>query len=226
VDNSKIEDASYFLQRFFRNPKHIASVWPSSRYLAEKMFCGLNLASGDVVLEYGPGTGAFTLEVERLRRAGVELAYLGVERDPGMYQYLTRRFPALEFALGDAVDAHMMCEARGFPAASVVISGLPLILMKHRAVHGIFAATRDCLRPDGVFRTFSYVHSYPSRRAGELRDLMQDSFEEYELSRPVVRNLPPAFTLTGRVPRKTGDLPQLADYREPVPAYAPGQATR
>jgi phospholipid N-methyltransferase len=187
------------------------------------MFCGLDLASGDVVLEYGPGTGAFTLEVERLRRDGIKLRYLGVERDPGMYQYLTRRFPELEFALGDAVDALALCEARGFPAASAVISGLPLILMTHRVVHGIFAATRDCLRPDGVFRTFSYVHSYPSRRAGELRELMQDSFEEYELSRPVVRNLPPAFTLTGRIPRKSGDLPQGADCRPGIPAYALGK---
>jgi phospholipid N-methyltransferase len=203
VKKSKFEDGSYFLQRFLQSPKHIASVWPSSRFLAEQMFRDLVLFSGDVVIEYGPGTGSFTQRVEQLRNAGVSVRYLGVEKDPGMYQYLTRRFPDLEFVLGDAVDVLEFCEARALPAATAVISGLPLILMNHRTVYGIFAATRDCLRADGVFRTFSYMHSYPSRRAGELRDLMRQCFEEYELSRPVVRNLPPAFTLTGRTPRLT-----------------------
>ncbi len=203
VKKSKFEDGSYFLQRFLQSPKHIASVWPSSRFLAEQMFHDLALSSGDVVIEYGPGTGSFTQRVERLRNAGVSVRYLGVEKDPGMHQYLTRRFPDLEFVLGDAVDVLEFCEARALPAATAVISGLPLILMNHRTVYGIFAATRDCLRADGVFRTFSYMHSYPSRRAGELRDLMRQCFEEYELSRPVVRNLPPAFTLTGRTPRLT-----------------------
>ncbi|HEX9852501.1 MAG TPA: hypothetical protein VGA68_05780, partial [Woeseiaceae bacterium] len=183
VKKSKFEDGSYFLQRFLQSPKHIASVWPSSRFLAEQMFRDLVLFSGDVVIEYGPGTGSFTQRVERLRNAGVSVRYLGVEKDPGMYQYLTRRFPDLEFVLGDAVDVLEFCEARALPAATAVISGLPLILMNHRTVYGIFAATRDCLRADGVFRTFSYMHSYPSRRAGELRDLMRQCFEEYELSR-------------------------------------------
>lgn len=165
------------------------------------MFRDLSLTSGDVVIEYGPGTGAFTQCIERLRYDGTNLRYLGVERDPGMYQYLTRRFPDLEFVLGDALDVLDFCKARGLPAATAVISGLPLVLMNHRTMYGIFTATRDCLRADGVFRTFSYIHSYPSRRAAELRDLMRQCFEEYELSRPVVRNLPPAFTLTGRSPR-------------------------
>ncbi len=202
MGKNKFEVASYFLQRFFRSPKHIASVWPSSRFLAEQMFCGLRLSSGDVVLEYGPGTGSFTLEVARLRSIGVNLRYLGVEKDPGMHQFLKQRFPELEFVLGDAVDVMELCQARSLPAATAVISGLPLSLINRRTLYGIFAATRACLRPDGVFRTFSYVHSYPSRRAGELRGLIQQCFEEYELSRPVVRNLPPAFTLTGRTPRK------------------------
>lgn len=200
-DKSRFDDGPYFLQRFLQSPKHIASVWPSSRFLADQMFRDLSLTSGDVVIEYGPGTGSFTRCVERLRNEGTDLRYLGVERDPGMYQYLTRRFPDLEFVLGDALDVLEFCKARGLPAATAVISGLPLVLMNHRTMYGIFTATRDCLRSDGVFRTFSYIHSYPSRRAAELRDLMRQCFQEYELSRPVVRNLPPAFTLTGRSPR-------------------------
>ena len=198
---TNLEDTSYFLQRFIKSPKNIASVLPSSRYLAEHMFRGLDLVDGDVLIEYGPGTGSFTWEVERLRQAGVDITYLGVEKDPGMHQYLTRRFTDLDFVLGDAVDTVAYCRQRGLPSAAAVVSGLPLILMQSRDLFGIVNATRDCLRPDGIFRTFSYVHSYPSRRAGLLRGLMQRCFRDFDLSRPVVRNVPPAFLYTGRYPR-------------------------
>ena len=201
MKNNSIEHASYFLQRFVRSPKHIASVWPSSRFLTAQMFRDLALGHGDVVIEYGPGTGSFTVEIDRLRRRGLHVDYLGVEKDLGMYQFLERRFPDLDFVLGDAADATNLCAARGFPAANAVISGLPLILMDDRTVLRIIDATRHCLRPDGIFRTFSYVHSYPSRRAADLRDRIREGFETFELSRPVVRNMPPAFTLTGRTPR-------------------------
>ncbi len=209
--SSEFETAFYFLGRFLRRPKHVASIWPSSRFLAEQMFHDLDLVSGDVVLEYGPGTGSLTREVERLRSAGVDVRYLGVEKDPGMHEYLVRNFPNLEFVLGDAANIVDFCQARGLPPAAAVISGLPLILMNCATLNSIFAATRSCLRPDGVFRTFSYVHSYPSRSARELRELMGQSFDEYRLSRPVLRNLPPAFMLTGRVPREAQALQKSAE---------------
>jgi phospholipid N-methyltransferase len=167
------------------------------------MFDGLRLGSGDVVIEYGPGTGSFTLEVQRQFDSGVNVRYLGVEKDPGMYQFLQRRFPQLEFVLADAVDVLELCRARNLGPAAAVISGLPLIFFDSNTLHRLFAATRTCLRPDGVFRTFSYVHSYPSRSAGDLRALIKQYFEEYESSWPVVRNMPPAFTLTGRRCRAT-----------------------
>ena len=84
MEKGDLEVASYFLQRFVRSPKHIASVWPSSRYLTAQMFDGLRLGHGDVVVEYGPGTGSFTLEVQRLLESGVNIRYLGVEVDDAL----------------------------------------------------------------------------------------------------------------------------------------------
>ncbi|MEM9208371.1 MAG: phospholipid methyltransferase [Pseudomonadota bacterium] len=195
-----LSDSLYFLKRFLNGPRQVASVWPSSRFLARQMFADLPLADGDLVIEYGPGTGAFTSEVLRLREAGLELAYLGVEKDPGMHTFLTQRFPGLDFVLGDAADVRTHCLARDLPEARAVISGLPLIFFDWKSMRDIVHATRASLARDGVFRTFSYVHSYPTRGAMDLRGLMRDCFEDFSLSRPVLRNLPPAFALTGRLP--------------------------
>jgi phospholipid N-methyltransferase len=62
-----VTDAVYFFRRFLRNPRGVASLVPSSRFLTAAMFAGLPLSDGDVIVEFGPGTGAFTREVRRLR---------------------------------------------------------------------------------------------------------------------------------------------------------------
>lgn len=197
-----IDGSFYFLGRFLRRPRHVASVWPSSRYLARQMFRDLDLRSGDLVIEYGPGTGAFTVEVERMRRIGIRVRYLGIEKDPGMFDFLVHRFPDLDFVLGDARDIADICAKRRLPPAAAVLSGLPLIFMDLASLQRIFWTTAACLRPDGVFRTFSYAHSYPTRMAGALRELMGRCFEEYRVSAPVLRNLPPALVLSGCRPRE------------------------
>jgi phosphatidylethanolamine/phosphatidyl-N-methylethanolamine N-methyltransferase len=218
VSKKPIDDSLYFLRRFLRRPKHVASVWPSSRYLAQQMFRDLDLKTGDLVLEYGPGTGAFTVEVERLRRIGIGLRYFGVEKDPGMYDFLVHRFPDLDFVLGDAADIVEICAANDLPPAAAVISGLPLMFIDRSTLLGIFTGTSACLRADGVFRTFSYAHSYPTRVAGELRDLMSLCFEEYHISAPVLRNLPPALVLSGRSPRVAEQPACIEAARAPMAA--------
>jgi phospholipid N-methyltransferase len=216
VPKQALGDAFYFLRRFLRDPRHVASVWPSSRFLAQQMFAGLDLADGDVLVEFGPGTGAFTVEVERLRHRGVNLRYLGIEKDPGMFEFLRRRFPELDFELGDAADVLDVCQRRRLPPVTAVISGLPLIFLDRPVLESIFAGTGQCLKPGGVFRTFSYLHSYPTRRAAELRELMGLCFEAFELSTPVVRNLPPAFVLSGTGPRTVEEPAELALAMAPV----------
>ena len=200
---NNLEDDLFFLRRFLRSPKEVASVWPSSRFLAERMFAGLDLATDDVVIEYGPGTGSLTQQVSLLQAEGIDVRYLGIERDPGMYTMMKRRFPELDFVRGDAADVFEYAARRGLPPAKAVISGLPLILMDYSVMRSIVAATAKVLADDGEFRTFSYVHSYPSKGGRELRGLIDTHFEEYRLGRPVIRNLPPAFALSGRSPRPT-----------------------
>lgn len=202
MSTNNLDDDLFFLRRFLRSPKQVASVWPSSRYLAERMFAGLDLETDDVVIEYGPGTGSLTQQVSLLQAEGVDVRYLGIERDPGLFTMMKRRFPDLEFVRGDAADVVEHAARRHLPPARAVISGLPLILMEHSLIRRIIGATAEVLADNGEFRTFSYVHSYPSKGAGEVRELIDTHFEEYRLGRPVIRNVPPAFALSGRNPRR------------------------
>lgn len=165
------------------------------------MFRDLELGPGDTVLELGPGTGSFTVEVEQRRRSGIAMHYLGIERDKGMYDFLVHRFPELKFVLGDVVDIAEICAEHGFPPATAVISSLPLLLMDRQTLDAVFADTRRYMESKGTFRAFSYVHCYPTRRAKGLRSRMNQAFDEITHSGPVFRNLPPAMVITGRGPK-------------------------
>lgn len=205
ADSGPVADALYFLGRFLRNPRRVASVVPSSRFLTSAMFDGLALQDGDVVVEFGPGTGAFTQEIRRLRNAGVDIRYLGIERDAGLYRRLCDRFPELDFQLGDVRDAAAFVAARGLPPVRIVLSGLPLLWMPDELVESIFAGLRAFMRSDGVFRTFSYVHNYPTPGAIKLRARLCEAFGSYDLSRPVLRNVPPAFVMSCTRPLPLGN---------------------
>ncbi len=195
----------YFLKRFLQSPRNVASVLPSSRFLSQQMVQDLDWQPDDVVVELGPGTGAFTPDILAQAPAGQRIRYLGIEKDPGMHAFLTRRFPQLDFALGDAADLAQHLAARELPPAAAIISGLPLIFFGSPDMQRVLRSCRANLRPGGVFRTFSYVHSYPRPSAAELRHMIGEHFEALTMSRPILLNLPPALTLTGRVPQSQGN---------------------
>ena len=191
-----LRDKLHFLATFLRRPFHVGSLWPSSAKLAAEMIAGVTLAEGDVVVEYGPGTGPMTMALARQMPIGVR--FLGIERDAGFFDLLGKRFPRLEFVRGSAEDVGTFLAARKLPRAKLIVSGLPFATMPHEVQQRIVAATKRALADDGVFRTFAYVHAYGSRSAKQFRDFMQDSFGNFSRSRPVLLNMPPAYVLTYR----------------------------
>jgi len=187
----------YFLQRFLRHPWQVASVVPSSRTLARVLVGKLDLNDDDLVIEYGPGTGVFTREIDRAISAGRQIRYLGIERDPSLCRYLSQRFTNLDFVCDDVLNIEAIHAERALGPARAIISSVPLIFMREPELRQVLTATRSCLKPNGVFRAISYVHSYPGRGARRLRAEMRASFPEFGIGRPVWRNLPPALVLSG-----------------------------
>ena len=55
--------------------------------------------------------------------------------------------------------------------------------------------TEKILACGGQYRTFQYVHAYRMQTAQRFRAAMETRFAQSERSRPVVRNVPPAFVL-------------------------------
>lgn len=194
----RVRESLRFLATFVRHPGSVGAVLPSSRWLAERLVAGLDLRAGDIVLEYGPGTGAVTAVIDREIAARPGVHYLGIELNGGFIEVLRRRYPHRDFAHGSVVDVERLLRERGFARARAIISGLPFASLPHDVQTETIAGIQAVLAPGGEFRTFQYVHAYRLPAARRFRDLMARFFPAWDRSRPIVRNIPPAFVLTYR----------------------------
>ena len=179
-------DTARFLREFVRDPLHTAAVAPSSSALAAAMVASLPMTGEPVVVELGPGTGAFTSVIQE--RLGGRGRHIAVERSASWAELLACRHPDVDVAHADARSLAWVLAERGIDRVDAVISGLPWIAHTPE----LHAAISTTLAPDGVFTQFAYTWTRwapPARR--QLADL-RARFADVTTSRTVWRNLPPA----------------------------------
>lgn len=192
------------LREFLRAPVRTGAVAPSSRRLAEAVTAPVPELGDPVVVELGPGTGAFTSTIEeQLGGRGHQLA---VETNPRLADDLSWRFQRVDVLNADASKLPQLLAERGHDKADVVVSGLPWASFSPEVQHDILSAVSRVLAPDGAFTTFGYVHAMRLSSALRFREMLRMSFEEVVEGRTVWGNLPPAFVYHGRRPR-TGTPP-------------------
>ncbi|MGP4016120.1 class I SAM-dependent methyltransferase [Saccharopolyspora sp. 5N708] len=188
-----------FLWEFVKSPTTTAAVGPSSRSLAEQMVAPIPHRGEPVVVELGPGTGAFTEVIQR--RLGGRGRHLALELNSRWAAQLGQRFPTVESVCANARQLPELLRDRGL-RADVVVSGLPWVA--HAPVDGVplIRLIAESLTPGGSFTQFAYTWTRwapPARR--QLVDLRAE-FEETVISRTVWRNLPPAVVYLARRPHR------------------------
>ncbi|ROO62159.1 phospholipid N-methyltransferase [Micromonospora sp. Llam0] len=193
-------DAGAFLREFLRSPTRIGAVAPSSQRLAEAITAPIPERGDPVVVELGPGTGAFTGVIQR--RLGGRGRHLAIELSPALADLLAGRHPQVEVIVGNAADCRALVAGRGLATADVVVSGLPWVSFPHDLQLSALGAVCDVLGPDGAFTTFAYVLTAQTPPARRFRQLLRDRFEEVVMGRTVLGNLPPAFVYHARRPRR------------------------
>ena len=189
-----LSDLLRFLAAFIRHPGQVGAIVPSSPALARAMVAGLTLGVDETIIELGPGTGPFTKAI-----AGIlpeRSYYLGIERDPAFIEILRRRFTGLHFVAGSAEQALSFHQEAKLPPVKAVVCGLPFASLASSVQDKIIDALDLMLASGCMFRTFQYVHAFALPAAVRFRRCMDDRFGSHTRSRPVMRNVPPAFVLT------------------------------
>ena len=182
-----------FLQAFIKNPLKVGAIAPSSSDLAERMMEGIDPGENSVVIELGPGTGAFTKPLHEI--ISDHKSYLGIELDKNLVKCLRTKFPDMRFMRGNACKAFALHKRSKLGKVGYVISGLPFVSMPTQLNNRILGQVEKFMDEGCMFRTFQYAHGYYLPTAIKLREFMRDRYGSSRKSPLIVKNVPPAVTL-------------------------------
>ena len=180
-----------FLKEFIANPATIGAIAPSSSYLARTIIDEIGLESAEAILEYGPGTGAFTGYI--LGRLGGGTKFAAIELNPKFAASFRTRYPEVHLFEDSVANARSICDQAGIGLVDCIISGLPWAAFPVSLQVKILDEMMRVLKPGGKFVTFAYVHGLPLPPARRFKALLPQYFTSISKSRVVWRNLPPAF---------------------------------
>ncbi len=188
-----------FFRAFLRRPGTVGAIWPSSPALARRLLEGHDLARARVVVELGPGTGAFTRFIDPA--LGPDALALALEVDEQAAARLRREYPRWKVIHDSAERIAEHLAAHGAKRADAILSGVPWAAMPPDAQESILGQVARALAPEGRFSTFTYVTSPWTRRGAACARLLRRLFGRVETSPVVWRNLPPAFVYHCHQPR-------------------------
>jgi phospholipid N-methyltransferase len=149
--------ALLFARNFFRHPRMLGSLVPSSPFLIKRVLRRIDWSTARVIVEYGAGVGTFTAEI--LRRMRPDATLVAFETNDEFVQYLreTLRDPRLHIVHGSADQVGDVLKGLGRGPADYVISGIPFSTIPEDARDAILRSTREALRPRGALIVYQFT---------------------------------------------------------------------
>lgn len=179
-----------FFREFLTNWQTTGAVAPSSAALARRMMQAARVADAGCLLELGPGTGAFTNQIEKTLPANSR--YLGLDMNSAFIAALRSRFPSLRFEQAPAQDFDYD-SFLGSEKFDAIVCGLPWTAFPESLQTAILERAFTVLKPGGVFATFAYAGFHLLPRGKKFRELLSRRSSRLETTPVVWGNIPPAF---------------------------------
>ena len=196
IQGSVLVNRLTFFGQFWRSPRTVGAVLPSSRALSAAMVNAIDFGSLRTIVEFGPGTGVMTADIAE--RLGPTQTYIGIELNEMFYRELVQRFPQLQFFNESAVNLTDILRRQGITEIDAVLCGLPWASLPISEQESILGAMLRALRPGGVFVTFAYLQGLLLPGAWALRRRLKANFSAVTTTNIVWGNFPPAFAYVCR----------------------------
>jgi phospholipid N-methyltransferase len=165
-----------FARNFFRHPRMLGSIVPSSRFLIRQLLQPVDWPQARVIVEYGPGVGVITSEV--LHRMRSDAMLIAIETNPDFVQYLRSSFQdkRLHVVEASAESVDEILRRYGQSNASYVISGIPFSTIPAPVRESILLKTCEVLKPGGSF----LVYQFSTRVLQDLRRIFRYVRRQFE----------------------------------------------
>jgi phospholipid N-methyltransferase len=181
----QIMDKLIFLKQFFKRPRTVGAILPSSKYLADKMIEGLDFKNAEYIVEFGPGTGIFTRNIVRNRNTNTVIILF--ENNYKFCKILREKYknePNLYIINDSAEYMDNYLSEYNIPYVDYIVSGLPFASLPSKVSSNILSKAQSCLKNNGKFITFQYTLL--------KKKFIKQYFDEVYISWEL-RNIPPAY---------------------------------
>ena len=168
--------ALVFARNFFKNPKMLGSLIPSSRFLIKQLLRDVKWNDVRVIVEYGPGVGTISGEILKRMRPDAKLVVFEINDD--FVRVLKRRFndPRLHVLHRSAAQVQDALSELGMEKADCAIAGIPFSIMKDHDRQAVLQNTHAALRPGGSF----LVYQFSSRVRADLEKIFGPVHQGFE----------------------------------------------
>jgi len=183
-----------FLQAFLKNPLKVGAIAPSSPELAAEMLQGITPDEDNIVLELGVGTGAITKFLQEV--IPNKDSYLGFELDQDLVDNLHTKFDDMNIICANAADAYSIHKESGLGKVRYLVCCLPFVSLPKEVSESVLVEIEKFMEEGCELRIFQYAHGYFLPPAIKLREFLKNRYGKSKRSPLILKNVPPAFTLT------------------------------
>lgn len=174
--NGRRAQLSLFARNFFKHPRMLGSIIPSSPFLVRRLLERIDWQNTRVIVEYGPGVGTITREL--LQRMPSETILLVLETNQEFVDFLQQSLPdpRLQVVQGSAETIQDELDRLGLPAADYVLAGIPFSTMSATSRTSVLTRSLDALSPQGAM----LIYQFSSRVLPDLRRVFSDVECDFE----------------------------------------------
>lgn len=183
------ESTLVFARNFFKNPRMLGSLIPSSRYLVHQLLRDVDWQRARVIVELGPGVGTISREVLQRMRPDATLVAFEINED--FVRHLSENFddPRLRVQHRSGAEVIDALRELRLGKADYVIAGIPFSIMSDEDRMAVLRNCHEALAEDGVM----LVYQFSAKVRADLEQLFAHVHRMYE-----PRNVLPAHVFKCR----------------------------
>lgn len=187
----RTSDWLVFIREYMQSPASIASVFPSSRYLARSLSEHSGLDRAKTIVEIGSGTGVVTEYINEVRPDSS--SFFSIELNESLAKVAKNRCAEVDIINADARDLKAILGDRGLSHCDSIVSCIPWATLSSEAQSIMIDVIYESLEDGGRFATLLLLPGLKLSSTKRFCSKVSEKFGSTGFGEIVWANLPPAI---------------------------------